>query len=243
MNSNKEKIWAIRNSLFFYVIRTSVPFLGTEYTLDKFKQDEPLIIEHIIKVLDDSNMEIEEVFTEKENQENNIIRDIVDSKLYRIFNDIIRQHYVETKRNISNSLRNSILESHNYKCYYCGSSLKKEDSFSMPPHIDHVRSVRSGGKTKESNLVASCWKCNIGKRDYDIFLYNGEDEATIMENGQLNPHVKEKANYSSVKSLNRQRKRVFLMENTMHKHCSKCGAIETKIYVSDKIYCKKCSRT
>jgi 5-methylcytosine-specific restriction endonuclease McrA len=35
------------------------------------------------------------------------------------------------------------------------------------PTVDHVKPMRSGGKLRLENLVASCWRCRIGKKGYD----------------------------------------------------------------------------
>lgn len=64
---------------------------------------------------------------------------------------------------ISKTLRFKILSRDGFCCVYCGN---------RPPavvlHIDHVVPISKGGKTVETNLVAACFGCNMGKRDREI---------------------------------------------------------------------------
>lgn len=53
-----------------------------------------------------------------------------------------------------------VLERCGYKCVYCGRPASE-----VPLQIDHVHPQAQGGTDDESNLVAACRDCNIGKSD------------------------------------------------------------------------------
>lgn len=92
--------------------------------------------------------------------------------LNEMFRKILKEEFPELfKRTISAKLRNKILKRDNYKCQYCGVDLRENSDYHFPPMVDHVNSVRSGGKDDPKNLVACCWRCNIGKSDYTDFEY------------------------------------------------------------------------
>lgn len=59
---------------------------------------------------------------------------------------------------IAPKLRFSILRRDNFTCQYCGA---------RAPHaqlqVDHIHPVAKGGTNERSNLITSCWACNIGK--------------------------------------------------------------------------------
>jgi 5-methylcytosine-specific restriction endonuclease McrA len=55
-------------------------------------------------------------------------------------------------------LRFRILERDGFRCRYCGRGTPE-----VTLHVDHVQSVADGGTDDESNLVASCRDCNLGK--------------------------------------------------------------------------------
>lgn len=62
------------------------------------------------------------------------------------------------RKAIPKRLRFKILERDGFRCVYCGAS---------PPscvlHVDHKVPVSKGGGNEESNLVAACSDCNLGK--------------------------------------------------------------------------------
>lgn len=57
-------------------------------------------------------------------------------------------------------LRFRVLNRCNFACVYCG-----RKSVEAKLQIDHVIPKSKGGTNEESNLVAACWECNIGKGD------------------------------------------------------------------------------
>lgn len=61
--------------------------------------------------------------------------------------------------------RFEILNRDGFTCQYCGR---------RPPvvilHVDHRISVRDGGRDHDSNLVAACQDCNLGKAAKSVFL-------------------------------------------------------------------------
>jgi len=63
-------------------------------------------------------------------------------------------------KSIQNDLTNqqwiTILEAHNFKCRYCGSS-------NLKLTIDHVIPVSKGGKHTSNNVVPACQPCNSHK--------------------------------------------------------------------------------
>lgn len=60
---------------------------------------------------------------------------------------------------ISRAKRFRILARDNFRCVYCGARPAEAEL-----HIDHLFPVCEGGDSSESNLVAACLDCNIGKR-------------------------------------------------------------------------------
>lgn len=176
-NDLDEKI--IRNSLLLYLIRSSLPY--SFYTHDDFRKDETQIISYIKKVLDGMNLSIDDMLIEKEKEDHEITEQII-GELNTDFKKILTEKYNELyNRKIPTKLRNEVLSRDGYKCVYCGVSLKETDENVFPPQIDHVKSWRSGGKTKIENLVSSCWRCNLGKKDFDLFEYENDVE-TNSEN-------------------------------------------------------------
>ena len=58
---------------------------------------------------------------------------------------------------ISAALRRQVEKRANYYCEYC--LLAANLSF-FSHEIDHIIPEKHGGKTKESNLAYTCWRCN-----------------------------------------------------------------------------------
>jgi hypothetical protein len=73
-------------------------------------------------------------------------------------------------RYISDILRDFVANKASYKCEYC--RVDAQNSFFVF-HIDHIISVKHGGKTSPENLAYSCQICNLNK---------GSDIATFLEN-------------------------------------------------------------
>ncbi len=59
-------------------------------------------------------------------------------------------------------LRFEIFKRDNFICQYCGRSPKKDKCKLV---IDHVFPRSKGGEFIPSNLITSCFECNLGKRD------------------------------------------------------------------------------
>lgn len=76
---------------------------------------------------------------------------------------------------IKKSARRAVYERDGLKCRYCGKQLKT--SFGRPfvingpdsliATIDHVVPRAKGGTNAQTNLVTSCWPCNLEKGDGD----------------------------------------------------------------------------
>lgn len=66
-----------------------------------------------------------------------------------------------TSRDISLSLRYSILKRDSFRCVTCGTS--PAITFGVELHIDHIVPWARGGQTIASNLRTLCKSCNLGK--------------------------------------------------------------------------------
>ena len=71
---------------------------------------------------------------------------------------------------VSNKLKELVVNRAKFRCEYC--RLNAHYSY-FPFHIEHIISVKHGGKTVASNLAFSCPLCNINK---------GSDIATFVDN-------------------------------------------------------------
>jgi hypothetical protein len=183
-NLHKEK--AITNSLLFFLLRDSLPrgsALGFEYTIDDFNCDRDRLIKSLHEYLDGIDSDEEKIFTEKEVKDQDIIKILILTPLNNKLKDILKKDYYQFFRSsIPNKLRNEILERDKYKCQYCGSDLTELEEMGFPAHVDHVKPRRSGGKHNPENLAACCWKCNLGKKDFDLFEY--EDDINNRSNAE-----------------------------------------------------------
>ncbi len=175
-NLPKEK--AITNSLLFFLLRDSLPkatAFGFEYTIDDFNRDRDGLIKALKEFLDDIDNDEEKLFTEKQANDQDIFKGLILTPLIYKLKDILKKDYHQFFRSsIPNKLRNEILERDKYKCQYCGSDLKEIEEMGFPAHVDHIKPRRSGGKHNLENLLACCWKCNLGKRDFDLFEYEDD---------------------------------------------------------------------
>jgi len=79
---------------------------------------------------------------------------------------------------ISEKLRQQIAKNANFKCEYC---LTPEFFLATTFHIDHIRSIKHGGKTLLQNLAYACPHCNQNKGS-DIASYTDEDELVRLFN-------------------------------------------------------------
>jgi hypothetical protein len=172
MNDNLENI--IRGSLLFFILRDSLPHFEA-YSYDEFHRDEPLLIK-CLKDLFEANS-IDEIILEKEKIEKKFVSIFILDPLARKFKDIVKETYPQLfKSHIKPKLRGEILNRDHYRCQYCGADLKELEEKGFPAHVDHLKSKRSGGKETPDNLVAACWKCNLGKKDFDLFEYEDDIE-------------------------------------------------------------------
>ena len=85
-------------------------------------------------------------------------------------------------RYISDKLRGFVAHRAGFRCEYC--RLLAEDAF-FRFHVDHIVSVKHGGKTVQENLAYACQICNWNK---------GSDIATFLSNLQtpirfFNPRI------------------------------------------------------
>lgn len=76
-------------------------------------------------------------------------------------------------RYISDSLRDLVARRANYACEYC--CLPADKSF-FAFHIDHIVSLKHGGKTEADNLAYACSICNVNK---------GADVATFLKDPRV----------------------------------------------------------
>lgn len=79
---------------------------------------------------------------------------------------------------ISGKLRQQIAKNANFKCEYC---LTPEFFLATTFHIDHIKSIKHGGKTLLQNLAYACPHCNQNKGS-DIASYTDEDELVRLFN-------------------------------------------------------------
>ncbi len=76
-------------------------------------------------------------------------------------------------RYISNKLKEFVPQRANFRCEYC--RLSSELSY-FPFHIEHIISIKHGGKTTSLNLAYACPLCNLKK---------GSDIATLLKNPNI----------------------------------------------------------
>lgn len=69
---------------------------------------------------------------------------------------------------ISDRIRILVVRRAEHHCEYC--QLNEEDSF-LGFQVDHIISIKHGGKTDENNLAWSCFACNNNK---------GSDVGTVL---------------------------------------------------------------
>ena len=89
---------------------------------------------------------------------------------------------IDSKRNFSPAQKLIKLEEQNDKCAYCGTDIDLHDS-----HGDHILPHSKGGKTEIDNLVMSCPKCNMSKKDKTPQQWQFEHYQLISGNNSWNP--------------------------------------------------------
>lgn len=82
---------------------------------------------------------------------------------------------------ISEKLRLQVAQNADFKCEYC---LTPEFFLATTFHIDHIRSVKHGGKTTLRNLAYACPHCNQNKGS-DIASYSNDDEIVRLFNPRI----------------------------------------------------------
>jgi hypothetical protein len=65
-----------------------------------------------------------------------------------------------TRKTITKKIRFEVFKRDSFKCQYCGSSAPD-----VILHIDHIEPVSKGGDNDITNLITSCFDCNMGKKD------------------------------------------------------------------------------
>lgn len=75
-------------------------------------------------------------------------------------------------RKISSDLRGKIAARAHYRCEYC--RIPRQDSL-IDFHVDHIISIKHGGKTQIDNLAYACSDCNYYKGS-DLGTYLTENE-------------------------------------------------------------------
>jgi len=83
----------------------------------------------------------------------------------------------------------TIKESFNYKCAYCGLSEEEHlDKYNTLLHQEHFIPLSKGGEYTHNNIIPSCKGCNCSKNDKDFFewyprqeFYNKEREKKILK--------------------------------------------------------------
>lgn len=168
----------VKNSLFFFLLRDSLPWIhkGDDYAVDDFNRDKQEVIKYLIDRLEKTEGDVEGIFCKKEEKDNEILEESILRPLNYKFKEILKKDYQRYfKDAIPKTLRKEILERDGSKCQYCGVDLIQLEEMGFPAQIDHIKPRRSGGKHNPENLVACCWKCNLGKKDFDLFEYEDDD--------------------------------------------------------------------
>ena len=71
-----------------------------------------------------------------------------------------QKYFAKNQRKLmTKELRERIIKRDNYTCQKCGKYMPDEVGL----HVDHIVSIKKGGKTVESNLQVLCDKCNYRK--------------------------------------------------------------------------------
>ncbi|MBL7813901.1 MAG: HNH endonuclease [Saprospiraceae bacterium] len=88
-----------------------------------------------------------------------------------------------SRHHISNDLRQKVVKRANFCCEYC---LVPEAFLATVFHIEHIRSIKHGGKTLLNNLAYACPHCNQNKgSDVATFLNDESDELIRFFNPRI----------------------------------------------------------
>ena len=80
------------------------------------------------------------------------------------------------RKPLSKRIRFEVLRRDNFTCQYCG---RKASEVEL--HVDHIRSVATGGGNEMENLITACVDCNLGK---------GKLNAVLQKNMTVSREVK-----------------------------------------------------
>lgn len=69
------------------------------------------------------------------------------------------------RKPLSKRIRFEVLRRDNFTCQYCG---RKASEVEL--HVDHIRSVATGGENEMENLITACVDCNLGKGKLNAVL-------------------------------------------------------------------------
>ena len=85
----------------------------------------------------------------------------IDARLFDINYETTRRKYnaKNQRQLLTKDLRRFIINRDNYTCQICGKYMPDEVGL----HVDHIQSIKKGGKTVPSNLQVTCDKCNLRK--------------------------------------------------------------------------------
>jgi hypothetical protein len=72
---------------------------------------------------------------------------------------------------ISKKLRFEVFKRDSFTCQYCGKSAPD-----VVLHIDHIKPVSKDGDNEITNLITSCFDCNMGKKDREL-----SDDAVVQK--------------------------------------------------------------
>lgn len=80
------------------------------------------------------------------------------------------------RKAILKKIRFEVFKRDSFKCQYCGSSAPD-----VILHIDHIHPVSKGGDNDITNLITSCFDCNMGKKHRLL----GDNTAIAKQKAQL----------------------------------------------------------
>jgi hypothetical protein len=91
---------------------------------------------------------------------------------------------MKQRKAISKKVRFEVFKRDSFKCQYCGCSAPD-----VILHIDHIQPVSKGGDNDITNLITSCFDCNMGKKDRQL-----DDNSVIAKQKQQLDELNERRN-------------------------------------------------
>lgn len=88
------------------------------------------------------------------------------------------------RKAITKKTRFEVFKRDNFKCQYCG-----ESAPNAILHIDHIQPVSKGGDNDITNLITSCFDCNMGKKDRLL-----DDKSVLLKQKAQLDELNEKRN-------------------------------------------------